>query len=322
MPWTLLLFIFTFVEYNVENLFDTFHDVGKQDTEFLATSPRHWTPRRYWQKLDHVGQALVACGAGEVADSDDAAEASGGHLPDMAVLTEVENDSVMRDLTRRSPLRAARYDYVMTSSPDVRGIDVALVYSPFAFRLINSHSVRIEPLAGQRPTRDILYASGMVMSGDTMHVVAVHAPSRAGGEARSKPYRLHVAGVVCQIVDSIRNACDNPLIIIAGDFNDYSSDESLKLIASHGMTEVSLGAKGTNGAKGTYRYKGEWGSLDHIFCNDALARLLAGCRVNDAPFLLEEDKKYGGAKPHRTYLGPRYRGGFSDHLPLVATFHL
>ena len=45
-PWTLLLFIFTFVEYNVENLFDTVHDEGKQDTEFLPSSPRHWTPDR------------------------------------------------------------------------------------------------------------------------------------------------------------------------------------------------------------------------------------------------------------------------------------
>lgn len=315
MPWTLLLVIFTFVEYNVENLFDTVHDEGKQDTEFLPSSPRHWTPRRYWQKLDHVGQALVACG-------NDVTSATDGHLPDMAVLTEVENDSVMRDLTRRSPLRTARYDYVMTNSPDQRGIDVALVYSPFSFRLVHSHSVRIEPLKGQRPTRDILYASGMVMSGDTLHVVAVHAPSRAGGEARTRPYRLHVAERVCQMIDSIQAACDNPLIIVAGDFNDYSSDESLRLIASHGMTEVSLGAKGTNGAKGTYRYKGEWGSLDHIFCNDPMASRLTGCHVNDAPFLMEEDKKYGGAKPHRTYLGPRHLGGFSDHLPLVATFKL
>lgn len=312
MPWTLLLLVFTIVEYNVENLFDTVHDVGKLDTEFLPDAPRRWTPRRYWQKLDHVGQAIVACG-------DDAAD---GHLPDMAVLTEVENDSVMRDLTRRSPLRAARYDYVMTQSPDLRGIDVALVYSPFSFRLINSHAVRVEPLRGQRPTRDILYASGMVISGDTLHVVAVHAPSRAGGEAHTRPYRLRVAERVCQMIDSIRSASDNPLIIVAGDFNDYSTDTPLKLIESHGMTEVSLGARGANGAKGTYRYKGEWGSLDHVFCNAAMTRRLTGCRINDAPFLMEEDKKYGGAKPHRTYLGPRYQGGFSDHLPIVATFKL
>lgn len=37
-------------------------------------------------------------------------------------------------------------------------------------------------------------------------------------------------------------------------------------------------------------------------------------------FLLEEDKKYGGVKPHRTFLGPVYVGGISDHLPIVAGF--
>jgi endonuclease/exonuclease/phosphatase family metal-dependent hydrolase len=238
----------------------------------------------------------------------------------MAVLTEVENDTVMRDLTRRSPLRNARYEYVMTNSPDQRGIDVALLYSPFAFRLLNNHAVRINPPVGHRPTRDILYASGIIMSGDTLHVIAVHAPSRAGGEAQSQPYRMIVAKKVIDIVDSINQNSQHPLIIVAGDFNDYSKDATLQLIVNHNMTEASLNAKGLNGARGTYRYHGEWGSLDHIFCNDRLVEKFKFCHIYDAPFLLEEDKKYGGVKPHRTFLGPRYLGGFSDHLPLVAVF--
>ncbi|WP_444544301.1 endonuclease/exonuclease/phosphatase family protein, partial [Prevotella scopos] len=41
------------------------------------------------------------------------------------------------------------------------------------------------------------------------------------------------------------------------------------------------------------------------------------CRINDAPFLLEEDTKYGGVKPRRNYNGMRFNNGFSDHLPLV-----
>ncbi|MGN1252948.1 MAG: endonuclease/exonuclease/phosphatase family protein [Prevotella sp.] len=305
----LLLFIFTFVEYNVENLFDTMHDQGKQDEEFLPNSSYHWTRYRYWRKLDHISQALVSC-----------SDTTLGHLPDMAVLTEVENDTVMRDLTRRSPLRNARYEYVMTNSPDQRGIDVALLYSPFAFRLLNNHAVRINPPVGHRPTRDILYASGIIMSGDTLHVIAVHAPSRAGGEAQSQPYRMIVAKKVIDIVDSINQNSQHPLIIVAGDFNDYSKDATLQLIVNHNMTEASLNAKGLNGARGTYRYHGEWGSLDHIFCNERLVSKLKSCHINDSPFLLEEDKKYGGAKPHRTFLGPRYLGGFSDHLPLVAVF--
>lgn len=304
----LLLVVFTFVELNCENLFDTRHDSLKQDEEFLPTSSRRWTPSRYWRKLSHVSQTIVACG--------DTAQ----WLPDMVVLTEVENDSVMRDLTRRSPLRMARYDYVMTDGPDLRGIDVALLYSPFSFRLINSHSIRIQPLEGRRPTRDILYASGEVISGDTLHVFALHAPSRAGGEAFSRSYRMHVVGRLCEAVDSVFRVCQRPLVIVAGDFNDYSADASLQLLLSHNLKEVSYGAKGSHGAKATYRYHGEWGSLDHIFCNQRMAAMLTGCRINDAPFLLEKDKKYGGVKPRRTYLGPRYLGGFSDHLPLVATF--
>lgn len=308
----LLLVIFTFVELNCENLFDTQHDAGRQDEEFLPTSARRWTPHRYWQKLQHISQALVSCG-----------ETTGeGLLPDMALLTEVENDSVMRDLTRRTPLHAARYDYVMTDSPDERGIDVALIYSPFSFRLINHLSLRISPMEGHRATRDILYASGQVISGDTLHVYGLHAPSRLGGEMASRPYRLHVMQRLCRAIDSLRAISADPLIIVAGDFNDYSGDESLKLLSGKDMTEVSEGAVGSNGARGTYRYRSEWGSLDHIFCSASLARRLGRCCVNDQLFLLERDKKHGGVKPRRTYLGTRYHGGFSDHLPLVATFGL
>lgn len=305
----LFLAIFTFVELNCENLFDTQHDSLKNDYEFLPTSGHHWTPSRYWKKLNHISQTIVSCG-------NDTAQ----WLPDMVVLTEVENDSVMRDLTKRSPLRHLQYSYVMTNSPDLRGIDVALLYSPFSFQLLNSHSLRIEPLKGMRPTRDILYASGRVISGDTLHVFAVHAPSRSGGETVTRPYRMLVANRLCSAIDSIYNVCHNPLIIIAGDFNDYSDDASLQLLISHHLIEVSSNIRGRNGAKGTYRYRGAWGSLDHIFCNERMAALLKDCHINDAPFLLEKDKKYGGVKPHRTYLGPRYIGGYSDHLPLVASF--
>ena len=62
--------------------------------------------------------------------------------------------------------------------------------------------------------------------------------------------------------------------------------------------------------------------LDHIFVSKSLHHELDSCYVNDLPFLLEEDEKYGGVKPFRTYNGMRYRRGFSDHLPLVARFRL
>ena len=109
------------------------------------------------------------------------------HVPDFVALCEVENDSVLFDLTRRSALRGVNYDYVMTDSPDERGIDVALLYQPSSFALIQFRSIRIKPLPDTRPTRDILYASGRIMNDDTLHVFVLHAPSRRGGEQVSRP---------------------------------------------------------------------------------------------------------------------------------------
>lgn len=305
--WFLASFL-TFVELNCENLFDTVHDNHRQDEEFLPSSAHHWTSYRYWHKLNKIGQAIISCGTTQTPPV----------LPDLVALTEVENDTVLRDLTRRSLLRMAGYEYVMTAGPDLRGIDVALLYSPFSFRLLQHRSIRVPPLPGERPTRDILYAGGELISGDTLHVFVVHAPSRTGGERFTRAYRLRVAGRICEAVDSVRRCTTHPRIIIAGDFNEYAGRHSLLSILRHGFIDVSAKARGRHGAKGTYRYHGEWGSLDHILCDDRTAAATVDCYVNDAPFLLEEDTKYGGMKPRRTYLGPRYLGGFSDHLPLVA----
>lgn len=306
----LLLSIFTFVELNCENLFDCRHDSLKNDTEFLPDGSYHWTRTRYWRKLNRVGQTIITCGE----------KKSSWRLPDMVALCEVENDSVLHDLTRRSLLRNARYDYVMTCSPDERGIDVALVYSPFSFRLIRSHSVRVEPIKDMRPTRDILYASGVIASGDTLHVIVAHLPSRHGGERHSRPFRMAAADRVAAVADSVYNVSKDAKIIIAGDFNDYANSASVRMLCGKRLKDISAEATGRNGAKGTYRYQGEWGSLDHILVSEALARNVVDCYINDAPFLVEPDEKYGGVKPRRNYLGPRYQNGFSDHLPLVATF--
>lgn len=297
--------LLTFVELNCENLFDTRHDSLKNDVEFLPEGSYKWTPYRYWTKLNHLGQEIVA---------------QSNPIPDFVAMCEVENDSVMFDLTKRSLLRNAGYEYVMTSSPDERGIDVALLYQPASFALLHSHSIRIKPLPDTRPTRDILYASGLIMTGDTLHVFVVHAPSRRGGEEVSRPYRLHVASQLAEAVDSVYAISSDAKIIIAGDFNDYADSPALQHLYDHHLINISAVAQGIHGAKATYRWHGEWRSLDQILCSPSLAARKQSCVIGDLPFLLEDDEKYGGKKPYRTYLGPRYLGGYSDHLPLVVQF--
>lgn len=307
----LLVSLLTLVEFNCENLFDCQHDSLKEDLEFTPQGNRRWTEKKYRNKLDNIARAVITCGDGDE-----------WRLPDIVALCEVENDLVMRDLTGRTLIRNAGYEYVMTSSPDVRGIDVALMYRQDAFAPVRHYPLRVEPPDGMRPTRDILYVAGRVVTGDTLHLFVVHAPSRFGGEKPTRAYRMAVAGRLCEAVDSLRGVCREPCIIVAGDFNDYGSDPSLVYLQGHGLTDISANATGSNGAGGTYKYKGRWGSLDHILVYGRPAAWLQSCNVCDAPFLLEPDAKYGGVQPYRTFRGWQYRNAYSDHLPLVARFLL
>ena len=299
----LLTGFLTLVELNCENMFDCQHDSLKDDVEWMPDGKREWTSARYWRKLNHIGQEILSC------------QQEG--VPDLVALVEVENDSCLFDLTRRSLLRGAGYEYLMTQSPDVRGIDVALLYQPMAFRPICYDYLDVTPLEGMRPTRDILYVKGETLKGDTLHIFVVHAPSRFGGEKQSRPNRQLVADRVMGVV---RQLPAEAKIIIVGDFNDGATDPALRFMENGGMHNVTAKATGAHGAKATYRYQGVWQSIDHVFVSTALVDCIDKVFINDAPFLLEEDKKYGGVKPLRTFNGYRYQRGFSDHLPLVVRF--
>lgn len=303
MILSLLLSSFlTFVELNCENLFDFRHDEGKEDVEFTPEGTRRWTRTRYWRKLNAIGQEILSCSS---------------ELPDLVALVEVENDSVLLDLTRRSLLRGADYDYLMTQSPDVRGIDVALLYQRARFRPVCYDYLSVDPIKGMRPTRDILYVEGETARGDTLHVFVIHAPSRSGGEPETRPHRRRVMTV---LMDALRHLSGKN-VIVAGDFNDYSDSPSLRLLTNVEMINVTDSARGLNGkATGTYRYRGEWKSIDHVLVSTSLQRSVLRTFVNDAPFLLESEPVYGGWKPRRVYHGYRYQRGFSDHLPLVVQF--
>ena len=299
----LLTGFLTLVELNCENMFDCQHDSLKDDTEWMPDGKRKWTPARYWRKLNHIGQEILSC------------QQEG--VPDLVALVEVENDSCLFDLTRRSLLRGAGYEYLMTQSPDVRGIDVALLYQPMTFRPICYDYLDVKPLEGMRPTRDILYVKGETLRGDTLHVFVVHAPSRYGGEKQSRPNRQLIAD---RLMGVVRQLPVDAKVIIAGDFNDGATDPALRFLEDNGLHNVTAKATGSHGAKATYRYQGVWQSIDHVFVSTVLLNSVEQSFINDAPFLLEEDKKYGGVKPLRTYNGYRYQRGFSDHLPLVVRF--
>lgn len=323
----LLLFVFA-VEaqtqfrvmfYNVENLFDTIDNPLKDDDDFLPDGFMHWTPWKYWEKQKNITRVITA--VGEM------------HAPALVGLCEVENDSVIDDLTRRSPLRQQDYDFIVTDSPDERGINVALLYQRHQFNLIAHQEYEVVfRRKHARPTRNILHATGRVINGDTIDVFVCHPPSRYGGQLETEPLREDVAALLRSKVDSLFQVRTKANVLIMGDFNDYPdnksvfktlkarslnyhrSDKELYNMFFHRIKEKDFG---------TYYFQNKWGVLDQFIVSGNLLRTDHSIYIKNeeahifrADFLFETDRKTGVKRPFRTSLGPRYLGGFSDHLPI------
>lgn len=313
---------FRVVFWNTENFFDTRHDSLKNDREFLPHSLRHWGYSRYKKKIDNVARTLAAVGE--------------WNFPVLIGLCEVENDTVMRDLTLYSPLKEADYRYVMTHSPDQRGIDVALLYQRDRFKLLTCSSIPVGNFENHRPTRDILHISGLLLTGDTLDVLVAHLPSRSGGARQSEPYRLFAAQKLKNAADSLMCVRRSAKLIIMGDFNDYPTDKSVKQVLKalspeenpdHKQLYHLLARKAKNRNFGSYKYQGEWGLLDHLIVSGTLLDTSGTLFTEEKkasvlrlPFLLIKDEKYGGMQPFRTYIGMKYQGGYSDHLPVYTDF--
>ena len=303
------------VFYNVENLFDCKHDSLKNDQEFLPEALRRWTPYRYKHKLTQLTKVLAATGSNA--------------LPDIIGLCEVENENCMNDLTRRTALREANYRYIMTQSPDPRGIDVAFLYLPGRFLPLGHQSIRMEQdKVGHRGTRDILHVYGKVLTGDTIDFFVVHTPSRAGGSITHK-YRMYANQKLRQTVDSIFKVRRNPYICIMGDFNDTPRSASIVQGLKAGSPRTPIEREKlynlmAHQKKSSYRYKAHWELLDQFMISgmflDKSSPIQTSeekAKVQDLTFLLEEDDRYGGFRPLRTFHGMKYKAGYSDHLPVT-----
>lgn len=305
---------YRFAFYNVENLFDTVDNPDTKDEEFTPTGKKEWTPKRYQTKLDQIAQVI-----GDM------------NYPAVVGLCEVENATVLADLVQKTKLKDYNYKYVHHESPDFRGIDNGFIYIDGLFEVTNSDITRInfpKEIVEDYTTRDILHVEGTFRKKDKMHFFINHWPSRRGGLKESQPKRVYVATQLRKHTNRLLKEDPNANIVITGDFNDEPDNDSVISV---------LGAKPTGGeiennqlyncsssldaeGKGTYNYRGNWNMLDQFIASGSLVNKTSNIVLTDAQifrpqYLVYVDKKYG-AKPSRTYGGPRYYGGYSDHFPI------
>lgn len=309
--------------YNLENLYDTLDDPATADEEFTPRGTRRFTSAIQQHKLSNLSRVISELGP-----------LYRYAPPEVLAVAEIENSRVLQQLIRQPLLAQVRYQIVHYESPDSRGIDVALLYQPRAFRVIASEPLSVALPGGSKEarfTRDILYVKGLMMN-DTLHLLVNHWPSRRGGEVRSAPGRAAAAKRARQLIDSLQTVQPDAKVIVLGDLNDDPDSKSItrwlgasgkrNLAESHTLFNpwFDLYKRGI----GTLANKDRWGLFDQILLSrswletDKGGWQWEGAGIYRKPFMVENIGRYKGY-PMRTWDGTRYRGGFSDHFPTFIT---
>ena len=309
--------------YNQENLFDTCHDEGKRDYDFLPTGSYKWNAMKYNHKLNNMSRALADMGTDV--------------LPNIGCaiigLAEVENSKALDDLIAQPALSARNYQYVHIEGPDRRGIDCALLYNPSLFSVKNTRLVPyVQKLKKDSAfyTRGFLTVSG-TLADENVAVIVCHLPSRFSESF----YRELGAEQVKVIKDSLLNDDPNCKVFVMGDMNDDPIDKSMA-----GILKGKANIKDVNEGDmynpwynilvkegvGTLLYQGSWNLFDQILVTpnllnkddkkDFSSLKFWKNQIFKRDYLFQTEGKYKGS-PKRTTAGGVWLDGYSDHLPVV-----
>lgn len=300
---------FWVMSYNVENLFDTIND-PENDDDFTPAGKMQWNTKRYQEKLNHIAQVLTE------------AKNQKGQWPAVVGFIEVEHASCLQDLVALPQLKEANYEVVFREGEDERGIDVALIYRKKWATLVDVKTYPVV-LPDNDKTRSILDVTLKVES-ELMHFIVNHWPSRSGGMEKTEPSRILAAKTLKKVGEEMEVKDQRASFILCmGDFNDHPDNVSVmnELGCSpsskqwHNAMQEAFEAK-----QGSHFYKGEWGMLDQFIVNhnwfDARGWEAEKGEIMQADFLYYTSSK-GEKSPSRTYVGDSYKGGYSDHLPIL-----
>ncbi len=322
--------------YNQENFFDTIHDVGKNDNQFLPEGTYKWNSEKYIGKLNNMSRALADMGTSQVPEG-----------CAFIGLSEIENQNVLNDLIAQKPLQERGIKYIHEEGPDKRGIDCALLYNPSLFKPLNYKLVPYiyeNDSDKNHATRGFLTVNG-TLGNENVAVVVCHLPSRYS----TSYYRELGARQVKAIKDSLQKQNPDIKIFIMGDMNDDPHDKSMCDVLG-GRREISkvepsglfnpwweIHFSGT----GTHYYRGAWNLFDQIMItenlldkdhiqsitkhNKTVEKTIAhdkkrltycSCEIVRLEYLINQSGRYKGS-PKRTSAGGEWLNGFSDHLPVV-----
>ena len=309
--------------YNLENLFDTCHDAGKNDYEYLPDGRNKWSGLKYTSKLRNMARVLSEMGTDKLP------------LVGCAAIgvSEVENAKCLTDLCNQEPLKARNFQFCHIEGPDHRGVDCALLYNPSLFTVRNVKLVPYVydlPKDSMRATRGFLVVSG-TMANEHVTIIVNHLPSRGASS-----YYRELGGKQIRVVkDSLIAEDPQVKLFIMGDMNDDPKDPSMSVAlgAKRKIEEVKeqtdlynpfwdIHASGT----GTLIYDGAWNLFDQIILSNSLLNQkgrrdyttlkLWQPQIFRRDYLFQQEGKYKG-NTLRTHAGGVWLNGYSDHLPTL-----
>lgn len=312
----------TIAFYNVENLFDTINNPNTFDDDYTSKGKNRYTSKIYWDKIDNISTVISQIGLDKANTS-----------PAIIGLAEIENRYVLQDLINTKKLKNKRYKIIHFDSPDIRGIDVALLYQEKYFTPLSQEKfeVKLWDESGQRiHTRDILLVNGLLDS-ELIHIIVNHWPSRRGGQLKSNPKREKAAYITQGIINKINLENKNAKIIVMGDFNDDPVDKSIKIGLNTTDKQQDLNSnllynpmekmykKGLN----TLGYRDRLNLFDQILISDDFisfdknynAFKFYNAGIFNPNFIITQKGKYKGY-PFRSFKNNNYTGGYSDHFPV------
>ena len=319
--------------YNLENLFDTEHDPGKNDYQFLPDGQNEWTEAKYLKKQHNMATVIRA-----MAEDNKCWHAVLG-------VSEIENRHVLEDLVSQPEIADANYQIVHYDGPDNRGVDVALLYRPEILKVICSESIpfTFEPSSidwsewtaeekNRFRTRDVLMVRGTI-EGEMFAFFVAHLPSRLGGKGAD--LRPRGAEIIYKRAMELQQEFPGIKIVVMGDMNDNPTDRSMTEFM-HGKENIKeVGNEDffspflsmLKAGYSSLYYRGEGNIYDIILVNNAIANAPKGTfqiqpivqkkyygRVFSKPFMTNQSGQYKGT-PFRTFSNGAFVGGYSDHYP-------
>ncbi len=308
--------------YNLENLFDTEHDEGKNDYQYLPDGSNRWNTLKYEHKLHNMATVLSEMGTDVLKNVGCA----------FIGVSEVENARCMTDLCNQPELKARNFQFCHVEGPDKRGVDCALIYNPALFTVRN---VKLVPYIYELPedsakaTRGFLVVSG-TLANEHVTAVVCHLPSRFSGSY----YRELGGRQIRAVKDSLLR--DDPAckVFVMGDMNDDPTDKSMydELNAKEDINKIASDQMYNpwynvlvKQKTGTLRYQGMWNLFDQIIMTPNLLNQNGKKDFSTLKFwkpeifrrdyLFQKEGRFKG-NTKRTHAGGVWLDGYSDHLPV------